>query len=309
MTAVLLRIGTRASPMAVAQTGRVAQELAAANPELAAPGAIELVKITTTGDQMQDRKLSEIGGKALFTKEIEEALIAGEVDIAVHSMKDVPTVLPPGLEIACMLKRDDPRDAVMAAGCKSFDDLPAGATIGTSSLRRAAQVLHRWPQLKVVPYRGNANTRLRKLQEGVVDATILALSGLHRIDRLDVISFVMPVEDMLPAVGQGALGIEIRSNDDRVRNWLAPLRHEPSEICVEAERSLLMTLDGSCRTPIAALAEIDDKGELRLRGLLAQPDGSQLVQGERRGKPGEGVKLGRDLGLELKAKLPITPGH
>ena len=309
MTAVLLRIGTRASPMAVAQTGRVAQELAAANPDLAAPGAIELVKIVTTGDQLQDRKLSEIGGKALFTKEIEEALIAGKVDMAVHSMKDVPTVLPPGLEIACMLKRDDPRDAVMAADCKSFDDLPAGATIGTSSLRRAAQVLHRWPQLKVVSFRGNANTRLRKLQEGVVDATLLALSGLHRIDRLDVISFVMPVEDMLPAVGQGALGVEIRSNDARARNWLAPLRHEPSEICVDAERSLLMTLDGSCRTPIAALAEIDDKGELRLRGLLAQPDGSQLVQGERRGKPSDGVKLGRDLGLELKAKLPITPGH
>jgi hydroxymethylbilane synthase len=288
--------------MALVQTGRVRAALAAANPSLASPDAIEIVPIVTTADRVQDRKLSEIGGKALFTKELEEALLTGAVDMAVHSMKDVETFLPAGLEIACVMARDDPRDAFVSHGRKGFAELPAGSVVGTSSLRRQAQILHRWPSLSVVPYRGNVNTRLKKLAEGVVDATLLAVAGLERIGRLEAVSALLSVEEMLPAVGQGAIGIEIRARNDEARRWIEPLKDARAEICVGAERSLLATLDGSCHTPIGGYATLDDRGALRLMGLLASPDGKQLLCGERSGGAGDGARLGAELGTELRAR-------
>lgn len=292
--------------MAVAQTRRVEDALRGANPDLRETDAIEIVVIQTTADRVQDRTLAEIGGKGLFTKEIEEALLAGSIDMAVHSMKDVPTWLPDGLEIACLLERDDPRDAFISTRARSFAELPNGSVVGTASLRRQAQILHRWPELKVVPFRGNANTRLRKLAEGVVDATLLALSGLERIDRTDAIAMILPVEEMLPAVAQGALGVEIRSADKRARTWLEPLNHRPTELCISAERSLLAALDGSCQTPIAGLATLPTAVEagdtLTLQALVASPDGRAIFEGNRSGSPSDAVAMGADLGQELRRR-------
>jgi hydroxymethylbilane synthase len=286
--------------MALAQTERFRKALAATHPELDRPGAIEIVRIVTTADRIQDRKLSEIGGKALFTKEIEEALLSGAIDLAVHSMKDVPTLLPDGLEIACIPTRDDPRDALISRDGKQFTEFAPGATIGTSSLRRQAQILHRRPDLRIVPFRGNANTRLRKLEAGVVDATILAVSGLDRIDRLDVITAIVPIDEILPAVGQGALGIEILASNDAVRELLLPLNDQVSELCVRAERSFLARLDGSCHTPIASLATVSPDGSLFLRGLVASPDGRRVSQGTRTGAVSAGSEMGAQLGDELR---------
>ena len=298
----LLRIGTRGSPMALAQTHRVRRALSIANPDLQEADAIEIVVIQTTADRVQDRRLAEIGGKGLFTKEIEEALIAGSIDMAVHSMKDVPTWLPEGLEIACVLERDDPRDALISTRAQSFAELPSGAVVGTASLRRQAQILHRWPGLRVVPFRGNANTRLRKLADGVVDATLLALSGLERIGRTDAIAMVLAVEEMLPAVAQGALGVETRRADERAQAWLEPLNHHPTNVCISAERSLLAALDGSCRTPIAGLAMLPTSDALHLQGLIANPDGSAIHEGRRCGLPSDAIAMGKDLGQELRKR-------
>lgn len=302
MTA-LLKIGTRGSPLALAQARETARRLAVAHPALAGEGAIEIVVIKTTGDRIQDRALNQIGGKGLFTKEIEEALIEGGIDLAVHSMKDVPTWLPPGLEIACLFPREDPRDAFFAAAGAGLDDLPPGAVVGTASLRRQAQILARRPDLRVVTFRGNVETRLRKLADGQVDATLLAVAGLRRLGQEDRISSVLPAEVMLPAVAQGAIGIEIRSDDDRMRAYLAPLHCAATERRVAAERSLLATLDGSCRTPIAALAELDGGGRLVLDALVAKPDGSVVHRTRRQGGPDEAESLGRDAGNELKARM------
>ena len=212
-----LRLGTRGSPLALAQANEVRARLAAVHPELSEQAAVEIVVITTTGDQVQDRTLAEIGGKGLFTKEIEEALLAGRIDAAVHSMKDVPTWLPEGLEISTILPREDPRDAIFSAGGQDLAGLPAGSVVGTASLRRQAQVLLARPDLKVVPLRGNVETRLRKLAEGQVDATLLAMAGLKRLGKAGEVSAVLAPEDMLPAVAQGAIGLEIRADDGAVR--------------------------------------------------------------------------------------------
>jgi hydroxymethylbilane synthase len=301
MAGPLLRIGSRGSPLALAQTHQVRDLLRRAHPDLAADGAIEVVVIKTSGDLVLDRTLADVGGKGLFTKELDEALLDGRIDVAVHSMKDVPTWLPAGLEVACVLEREDPRDAFVSFKAPDLAALPAGAVVGTASLRRQAQVLNRRPDLKVAVFRGNVQTRLRKLEEGQADATLLALAGLRRLGLADVATAVVPTGEMLPAVAQGAVGVAGRSGDARARHWLAPLHHAPSAARVAAERALLEVLDGSCRTPIAALAEI--AGDvLSLRGLVARPDGSRLIETARRGPVAEAVALGRDAGEELKGR-------
>ena len=291
-----LRIGTRGSPMALAQTGMVRDRIVAANPGL----DTEIVVVSTVADRILDRPLSEIGGKGLFTKELEQALFADAVDVAVHSMKDVETWLPEGLVIACILARDDPRDAFLSASdAARLADLPGGARVGTSSLRRGAQVLMRRPDLRIVPLRGNANTRMRKLEAGECDATLLALAGLQRLGMETVAKSVLPVEEMLPAVAQGALGIECRADDEGVRALLAPIACATTTLALDAERGLLAELDGSCRTPIAALARIEGD-RLTLDGLLFLPDGSRHWAVNRAGAVSDAASIGRDAGAELK---------
>jgi hydroxymethylbilane synthase len=293
------RIGTRGSPMALIQAGMVRDRLLAAHRDLAAPGALEIVAIRTTGDRVQDRPLYEIGGKGLFTKEIEEALIAGTIDLAVHSMKDVATWLPAGLEIACLLPRDDPRDAFLSHKAQTLRTLPRGAILGTASPRRAAQALNLRPDLRVVPIRGNAGTRIAKLAAGECDATLLSLAGLRRIDREGAITSILSTDEMLPAPAQGAIGIECRADDLRTRRLLAPL-HDPEAACrIAAERALLAALDGSCRTPIAALAELHEGG-LALRGMVISPDGTQCHRVARSGAASDAAALGSDAGAELR---------
>ena len=298
----LIRLGTRGSPLALAQADEVRRRLGAAHPDLAAEGAVAIVVIKTTGDRIQDRALSEIGGKGLFTKEIEEALIAGEVDAAVHSMKDVPTWLPEGLVVEHLLPREDPRDAFFSPHGTRLADLPEGAVVGTASLRRQAQVLARRPDLKVVTFRGNVATRLRKLAAGEVDATLLAVAGLKRLGEAARITAALAPEEMLPAVGQGAIGLEIRVEDAQARRYLDAITCRETTLRVAAERGLLAQLDGSCKTPIAGLAEIEGEGgTLRLRGLIALPDGSRLHAAEIRGPSAEAEALGRALGERLQA--------
>ncbi|MEI9902400.1 MAG: hydroxymethylbilane synthase [Hyphomicrobium sp.] len=249
---VKIRIGTRGSPLALAQAHQVAARLTAAH--ALAPDQCEIVIIKTTGDRITDRPLIEAGGKGLFTKELEEALYAGSIDLAVHSMKDMPALLPPGLAIAAILEREDPRDAFVSLKYASLADMPAGAIVGTSSPRRRAQVLRARPDLAVVEFRGNVETRLRKLEEGVADATFLACAGLNRLGLSRHITEVMDTAVMLPAVAQGAIGIEIRAIDETIAGLLGPLDDARTALCVAAERAYLSQLEGSCRTPIAGFA-------------------------------------------------------
>ncbi len=301
MTA-LLKIGTRGSPLALAQAREVAERLAAAHGDLAAPGAIETVVIKTTGDRVQDRPLAEIGGKGLFTKEIDEALLSGAIDLAVHSMKDVPTWLPDGVSFPCLLPREDPRDALFANGHRRLSELPTGAVVGTAALRRQAQILALRPDLKVVPIRGNVETRLRKLAGGQVHATLLAVAGLRRLSMADRITATLSADEMLPAVAQGAIGIACRSDDGAVRARLEPIHCADTGTCIAAERALLTELDGSCRTPIAALATLDANGGLSLDALIARPDGSEVLRTRREGRPETAGAMGRDAGTELKSR-------
>jgi hydroxymethylbilane synthase len=296
-----LRIGTRGSPMALRQTALVRDGLVAARPDLAAAGAVEIVTIRTTGDRVQDRLLAEIGGKGLFAKEIEEALIAGNIDLAVHSLKDLETWLPDGLAIACVLPRDDPRDVFLSAKATSLSALPRGARVGTASLRRQAQLLRLRPDLTIVPIRGNVNTRMRKLDAGEVDALVLALCGLERLGEAGRANEVLPREVMLPAVGQGALAIECRARDEALRRLLEPLHDPKSAACVTAERAMLAALDGSCRTPIAGLAEIAGN-RLTLEGLLLKPDGSSEIRSRGGGGIGDAEAIGAELGRELRRR-------
>jgi len=303
MSSPLLRIGTRGSPLALAQAHETRDRLAAAHADLRAPGAIEVVVIKTTGDSVQDRPLAAIGGKGLFTKEIEEALIDGAIDLAVHSMKDVPTWLPDGLAIVCLLPREDPRDALFTRdGAASLAALPEGAVLGTSSLRRQAQALAARPDLRVVSIRGNVDTRLAKLADGAVDATMLAVAGLRRLGKSDRLQAVLDPAEMLPAVAQGAVGLEARSDDVRVRGYLAPLACAETTARVAAERALLAELDGSCRTPIAALATLDGAGGIALDALVAGPDGAAVHRATRTGAVGDAETLGRDAGQELRGR-------
>lgn len=294
-----LVIGTRGSPLALAQAHETRDRLLAAHPHLA-PEKVVIQAIKTTGDRIQDRSLADSGGKGLFTKEIEEALLAGEVDMAVHSMKDMPTQLPDGLIMAAYLPREDPRDALLAARPCDLADLPQGAVVGTSSLRRKALLLARRPDLKVIEFRGNVQTRMAKLADGVASATFLACAGLSRLKLQPPGMRPLPPEDMLPAVAQGAIGIECRADDARVLNLLASLDHGATRRRVESERALLAELDGSCRTPIAALAECRPDGSLWLRAVIAKPDGSALLETERSGT--DGIAMGRDAGDELRRR-------
>ena len=296
MQAGKIRIGTRGSPLALAQAREVVARLAEAQ-ELA-EGACEIVVIKTSGDRITDRALSEEGGKGLFTKEIEEALLEGSIDLAVHSMKDMPTVLPTGLTLGAALKREDPRDAFISLKYASLAEMPKGAVIGTSSLRRQAQVLHRRPDLEVVPFRGNVETRLKKLAEGMADGTFLACAGLNRLGLAQHISEPVSTEIMLPAVAQGAIAIELRADDADSTQLIAPLNDAATALCVAAERAFLAKLDGSCRTPIAGLAEINSN-VIRFRGEILMPDGKQRLATERSGGVETALRLGEEAATEL----------
>jgi hydroxymethylbilane synthase len=298
--ATLLRLGTRGSKLALTQAGLVRDALAAAVPALAAPDAIEIVAIRTTGDVIQDRPLSEAGGKGLFVKEIEEALLTRRIDAAVHSMKDMPVLQPAGLEIVAFLPREDARDVLIAGETKRIADLKQGAVVGTSALRRKAQLLHLRPDRSIVNLRGNVDTRLAKCEAGVVEATLLALAGLKRLGMAHV-GTPVPEAEILPAVGQGAVCIECRADDARTRAWLAAIDHKPTAVCVAAEHAMLAVLDGSCRTPIAGHAVLSGDS-LRLRGLIVKPDGSELLATERQGTAADAQAMGRDAGLELKRR-------
>lgn len=285
----LVRIGTRGSALALAQAHEVRARLMAAHglPET----AFEIVIIKTTGDMILDRPLSEVGGKGLFTKEIEDALIEKRIDLAVHSMKDMQTALPDGLIIGATLPREDVRDAFISLKHESFDALPEGAVVGTSSLRRQAQIKRIRPDLQIVGFRGNVQTRLTKLRDEVAEATFLACAGLRRLGLADHITSAIPVESMLPAVAQGAIGIEIRINDEDTASLIAPLNDATTSLCVTAERAFLATLEGSCRTPIAGLARLDG-GTLTFKGETLSPDGRRQVVSTKTGPASAAADLG-----------------
>ncbi len=293
-----VKIGTRGSKLALAQAHETRRRLIAAHG--LEDDAVEIVIIRTTGDAVQDRPLAEIGGKGLFTKEIEEALADGRVDIAVHSMKDVPAFPPEELEIAACLPREDVRDAFISSSVKSIAELPEGARVGTSSVRRAAQLLAMRPDITIVPFRGNVDTRLRKLEEGVADATFLACAGLNRLGLSEVITQAVPIEEMLPAIAQGAIGLQIRRDDDKTRALVSALDDEKTRIAVIAERGFMIELEGSCRTPLAAHAIVQD-AEVHLICEALTLDGSRRWRTERRGSPEDAETLGRDAGAEIRA--------
>lgn len=296
-----LRIGTRGSPLALAQANETRDRLADAFdlPE----EAFEVAVIRTTGDRVIDRPLREIGGKGLFTREIEEALHSGEIDIAVHSMKDMPTLQPEGLVLDCYLPREDVRDAFVSLRHGSIADLPEGCTVGTSSLRRKAQLLHRRPDLKVVEFRGNVQTRLRKLEDGVAEATFLAMAGLTRLGMLaDLPVAAVDSAEMLPACGQGAIGIERREDDERTGEMLAAIHDIETEQRLATERAFLAALDGSCETPIGGLAELMVGGRLRFRGEIIRTDGSELLHDEGEVAIADGPEFGREIAAKLLAQ-------
>jgi hydroxymethylbilane synthase len=294
-----VRIGTRGSPLALAQAAMVRARLAAAH-GLAAE-QIEIRTIRTTGDAIRDRPLSEVGGKGLFTKEIEEALAAGAIDLAVHSAKDMPTALPTGLTIAAVLPREDPRDVFISLKADSLHALAHGAVVGTASLRRQALVKRMRPDLNVVSFRGNVETRLRKLEAGEVDATLLALAGLKRLGLADVATQSLAADEFIPAVGQGIVAIETREDDADTRKLLAAIDHADAMTALVTERAFLTVLDGSCRTPIAGHATVAD-GRVQFRGLIARPDGSECLETERAGAISDAAALGADAGAELKRR-------
>jgi hydroxymethylbilane synthase len=296
---VILRLGSRGSPLARAQADMVRQALAAAHGFPVE--RVEIQVIRTSGDRIQDRPLADVGGKGLFTKEIEEALAAGAIDLAVHSSKDMPTVLPAGLVLTAFLPREDARDAFISRKAESIAALAPAATVGTASLPRQAQGRRLRPELQVVPLRGNVETRLRRIDEGMADATLLALAGLKRLGLTGSATAVLGVDEFLPAVGQGAIGIETRGNDDRTHRLLEPINHADTAIALTAERSFLATLDGSCRTPIAGHATVTG-GELRFRGMILKPDGSEAFETARTGTTADAARLGDDAGRELRAR-------
>lgn len=297
MTA-LIRLGTRGSPLALAQAEETKRRLAAAWPDLAPEGAVEIVVIKTTGDRILDRPLSEAGGKGLFTKEIEEALADGRVDVAVHSMKDVPTHPPEVLTLDCYLPREDVRDGLIAPGLARLADLPEGARVGSASLRRQALIKAIRPDLQVEVLRGNVQTRLKAIADGVFDATLLAIAGLNRLGLSEKATPIAP-EEMLPAVAQGAVGLQRRADDAKTAERLAPLNCAETAARAVAERAVLKQLDGSCRMPIAALGEITGD-RMRLRAAVAKPDGSVVHSDEDSSSVADSEALGDALGAKLR---------
>jgi hydroxymethylbilane synthase len=295
-SAPLLRIGTRGSMLALAQAQLVQRLLAEAHG--VGREAIEIKVITTSGDRLTDRPLSEAGGKGLFSKEIEAALEAGEVDLGVHSSKDLASHLPDGLVLAAFLEREDVRDAFVSVKYRTLEALPRGAKLGSSSIRRAAQMLRARPDLEVVPFRGNVDTRLQKLEAGVADATLLAAAGLNRLGKADRITAYLDPLAFPPAPAQGAIGIEIRDNDNRTADLVSVLNHAPTATTIAAERALLATLDGSCRTPIGAFTELNGVS-CRLTAEILSPDGREFYRGSVEGAAADAAKLGTQLGRLL----------
>ena len=293
-----LRVGTRGSPLALAQTAAVCLELSKACGLTASD--IEVRVIKTTGDLIQNRLLAEVGGKGLFTKEIEIELAAGAIDFAVHSAKDMPTALPDGLVISAYLEREDARDVLISRDM-TLAELPRGARLGTASLRREAQVRRLRPDIDVRPLRGNVHTRLRKVDDGEIDATILGMAGLKRLGLTAAATQALSVDDFLPAVGQGAVAIETREDDDTIRTLLAAINHAPTAFAVTAERAFLTVLDGSCRTPIAGHAVVSDAG-IEFRGMVLRAHGAQAYETQRSGLVADAERLGADAGAELKAR-------
>ncbi|MGQ7791091.1 hydroxymethylbilane synthase [Faunimonas sp. B44] len=296
-----IRIGTRGSRLALWQAETVRSRLAAAE-DLPADN-YEIVVIRTSGDRIQDRALLEAGGKGLFTKEIEEALLDGSIDVAVHSAKDMPTVLPDGLILAAYLEREDVRDALVAAGAKAIDDLRQGAVIGTASLRREALLRRARPDLKVELLRGNVPTRLRKVEAGEFDATLLACAGLKRLGLEEHIAARLPVETFPPACGQGAVVIECREDDERTRRRLARIDHRATALAVACERAFLGVLDGSCRTPIAGYAQVDGD-RLEFRGVILSTDGREFYEIDRSGPAAASAEIGEEAGFALRGRAP-----
>lgn len=300
MAATRLRLGTRGSRLALVQAHMVADALKAS------PGnaveEVEIVVITTTGDTVVDRSLSEIGGKGLFTKEIEDGLQEGTLDLAVHSAKDLPTILPEGLTIAGYMPREDVRDVFISGVADSFDALPEGARVGTASLRRQALVKRLRPDLVVEVFRGNVQTRLAKLESGVVDATMLALAGLKRLGQPEVATAILDTDRFPPALGQGAVAVETRRDDDDTRAALEPVLDPATGIALNAERGFLTALDGSCRTPIAGLARVDGD-RFELYGLVARPDGSEVFDTRVAGAATDAAETGFEAGRALKDRL------
>jgi hydroxymethylbilane synthase len=296
-------IATRGSKLALCQAELVKSELLALNPDL----NIELKEIKTTGDKILDAPLAKLGGKGLFVKEIEEALLRGKADLAVHSVKDIPVDLPEGLHIKAICKREDPRDAFIAQlkneklKVKSFNELPEGATIGTSSLRRASQIKNIRPDLNIIPLRGNLDTRLKKLDEGKFDAIILAYAGVKRLGLENRITELIEPSVILPAIGQGAIGIECRVNDEFINKLIALLNHEQTSICVQAERAFLKKLEGGCQVPIAAYAVLDT-GCLIIEGLVGSISGDKIIKTQIKGNPQDAEKLGIRLAEDLLSK-------
>ncbi|MES9924328.1 MAG: hydroxymethylbilane synthase [Candidatus Thiodiazotropha endolucinida] len=289
-----ITIATRKSPLAMWQAEHVAAELKRVHPEI----RVELMGMTTQGDKILDTPLAKIGGKGLFIKELEQGLISGEADIAVHSMKDVPVELPSGLHLPVIMQREDPRDAFVSNRYQSIDQLPQGACVGTSSLRRQCQLAEVRPDLVIKSLRGNVNTRLRKLDDGEYDAIILAAAGLKRLGFEDRITALIGPEQSLPAIGQGAVGIECRVDDPRVNDLITPLHHVETAYCVGAERAMNQRLNGGCQVPIAGYAMLES-GNLWLRGLVGEPDGSRIIRGEVEGKTQEARAMGEGLADRL----------
>lgn len=299
MPSKFVKIGTRGSKLALAQAYETRQRLMDAHGM--SEDQFEIVVIKTTGDMILDRPLSEVGGKGLFTKEIEEALLDGRIDLAVHSSKDMPTVLPDGLEISTFLPREDVRDAFISNKYKTLAEMPEGAVVGTSSLRRQAMVKKLRPDLEVITYRGNVQTRLEKLEKGVADATLLACAGLRRLGEAEVITSAIEVEDFLPAVGQGAICIESRVGDEDTRSMLAAIHHAETESALLCERAFLGALDGSCRTPIAGLAKLDGD-QLSFTGLVLLPDGTEYHTIEKSGSVSDAAEIGLAAANEIRTK-------
>jgi len=294
-----LKIGSRASPLALRQAEEVRNALVANQPDL----QVDIIEISTTGDRIQDRTLAAIGGKGLFTKEIEQALLDGAVDICVHSAKDMLTEFPSGLMLGPILQREDTRDGFISHSGQKLSEMPSGAVIGTASLRRQAQILALRPDLEVITFRGTVQTRLRKLDEGQADATLLAVAGLKRLDCMDVLTQIFDPETILPAVGQGAIALELRVDDERSMRAVEPLNDVKSATEVAMERAFLAVLDGSCRTPIAGIANANiDADRIKFRGLIAKADGSVVHSTIREGTINDAIDMGKDAGLELKTE-------
>jgi hydroxymethylbilane synthase len=295
----LLRIGSRGSPLALAQAHEVKVRLAAA--AALDPDRIEVKVFRTTGDIVVDRPLADAGGKGLFTKEIEEALLAGAIDLAVHSSKDLPTFLPAGLEIAGFLPREDARDVFISRKAKTLGELPQGARVGTASPRRQAMIKRLRPDVSVVMLRGNVETRLRKLDSGEVDATLLAAAGLKRLGLLSAATAILDVDEFLPAVGQGAIAIETRTEDHKMRRLIAMVDDAETATALAAERAFLAILDGSCRTPIGGHAQVFGDS-VRFRGMILKPDGSEALEAVREGPRASAAEVGADAGRDLRSR-------